>query len=52
MVWICPEERWAWGQGDNEMLLYAAKVERVAVVTSLADLEGVADALLPRVARR
>jgi uncharacterized protein with von Willebrand factor type A (vWA) domain len=52
VLWICPEERWAWGQGDSEMPLYAAKVERVATVTSLADLEGLADALLPRSARR
>jgi uncharacterized protein with von Willebrand factor type A (vWA) domain len=47
VVWICPEERWAWGQGDSEMPLYAARVERVAVVTSLAELEQAADALLP-----
>ncbi|HEX9287893.1 MAG TPA: VWA domain-containing protein [Anaeromyxobacteraceae bacterium] len=51
VVWICPEERWAWGQGDSEMPLYASKVERVATVTTLAELEGVADALLPRRAR-
>lgn len=48
VVWICPEERWAWGSGDSEMPLYAACVERVAVVTRLADLEEVADALVPR----
>ena len=47
-VWICPEERWAWGSGDSEMPLYAACVERVAVVTRLADLEEVAQALVPR----
>jgi uncharacterized protein len=48
VLWICPEERWAWGQGDSEMPLYAAHVDRVATVTSLAELEGVADALVPR----
>jgi uncharacterized protein with von Willebrand factor type A (vWA) domain len=52
VLWICPEERWAWGQGDSEMPLYAAKVERVATVTTLADLEGLAEALLPRSARK
>jgi hypothetical protein len=34
------------------MPLYAAKVERVATVTALADLEGLAEALLPRSARK
>ncbi len=52
LVWICPEERWAWGQGDSEMPLYASKVERVATVTTLAELEGAADALVPRNVRR
>ena len=51
LLWICPEERWAWGQGDSEMLLYASKVERVATVTTLAELEAVADALVPRPSR-
>jgi uncharacterized protein with von Willebrand factor type A (vWA) domain len=51
VLWICPEERWAWGQGDSEMPLYASKVDRVAVVTSLGALEEVADALVPRPAR-
>lgn len=48
VLWICPEERWAWGSGDSEMPLYAAQVDRVATVTRLSDLEEVADALLPR----
>lgn len=48
VLWICPEERWAWGQGDSEMPLYASKVDRVAVVTDLRALEEVAEALLPR----
>ncbi|HTP49856.1 MAG TPA: VWA domain-containing protein [Anaeromyxobacteraceae bacterium] len=52
LLWICPEERWAWGSGDSEMLLYAAQVDRVATVTRLSDLEEVADALLPRPGRR
>jgi uncharacterized protein with von Willebrand factor type A (vWA) domain len=51
VLWICPEERWAWGQGDSEMPLYARKVHRVAVVTDLRALEEVADELLPRSVR-
>ena len=48
VLWICPEERWAWGSGDSEMPLYASQADRVATVTRLSDLEEVADALLPR----
>ena len=48
VLWICPEERWAWGQGDSEMPAYAACADRVAIVTRLADLESVADDLVPR----
>jgi uncharacterized protein with von Willebrand factor type A (vWA) domain len=48
VLWICPEERWAWGQGDSEMPTYAACADRVAIVTRLADLEAVADELVPR----
>ena len=52
LLWICPEERWAWGSGDSEMPLYGARADRVATVTRLSDLEEVADALLPRAGRR
>jgi hypothetical protein len=52
VLWICPEERWAWGSGDSEMPLYAAHVDRVATVTRLGDLEEVAEALLPRAGSR
>ncbi len=48
VLWICPEERWAWGSGDSEMPLYAARVDRVAVATRLADLEEIAESLVPR----
>ncbi len=48
LVWICPEEHWAWGTGDSEMPLYAAQVDRVATVIRLSDLESVADQLVPR----
>ncbi len=48
LLWICPEPRQRWELGDGEMARYAACCDRVAVVTSLAELEGVAEALLPR----
>jgi uncharacterized protein with von Willebrand factor type A (vWA) domain len=48
VLWICPEPRERWGQGDSEMPTYAAHCTRVATATTLAELEGVADALLPR----
>ncbi len=51
LLWICPEERWAWGSGDSEMPAYAREADRVATVTTLADLEAVADQLVPREAR-
>ena len=52
VLWICPEERWAWGSGDSEMPLYAAQVDRVAVATRVSDLEAIAEALVPRAAAR
>jgi hypothetical protein len=52
VLWICPEERWAWGSGDSEMPLYAAQADRVAVATRVSDLEAVAEALVPRSAAR
>jgi len=51
LVWICPEERWAWGSGDSEMPAYAREADRVATVTTLADLEAVGDQLVPRAGR-
>jgi len=47
VLWICPEPRPAWGTGDSEMPLYAARCDRVAEVTTLAELEAVADVLVP-----
>jgi uncharacterized protein with von Willebrand factor type A (vWA) domain len=52
VLWICPEERWAWGSGDSEMPLYAAQVDRVATATRLSDLEEIAEALIPRAGAR
>ena len=51
LLWICPEQRSSWGFGDSEMLLYAARAHRVATVGTLAELEEVADALVPKGAR-
>lgn len=48
VLWICPEARHAWGSGDSEMLLYERHCQRVAEVTTLRELEDVADALVPR----
>ena len=48
LLWMCPEPRAAWGTGDSEMSLYAARCDRVATVATLEELEGVADELVPR----
>jgi uncharacterized protein with von Willebrand factor type A (vWA) domain len=48
LLWICPEPRARWGHGDSEMPLYAAHCDRVATVERLSDLEGLAEALVPR----
>jgi uncharacterized protein with von Willebrand factor type A (vWA) domain len=50
VLWICPEPPAAWGMGDSEMPLYAFHCDRVATVTTLDELEDVADALVPRAA--
>ncbi len=47
LIWICPEERRAWGMGDSQMPCYERSCQRVAVVQSLSDLMQVADVLLP-----
>ena len=48
LLWICPEDRSLWGTGDSEMPLYAARCDRVATATTLEELEGIAEALVPR----
>jgi uncharacterized protein len=48
VLWICPEARVGWGTGDSEMPLYASRCDRVAEVTTLTELEGIAEALVPR----
>ena len=48
LLWICPEDRAAWGLGDSEMPVYAARCDRVATAATLEELEGIAEALVPR----
>ena len=48
LIWICPEERYAFGTGDSEMLLYARVCHQVATVQTLDDLEKIAEVLVPR----
>jgi uncharacterized protein with von Willebrand factor type A (vWA) domain len=48
LLWICPEDRLTWGSGDSEMPRYAARCHRVATATTLEELEGIAEALVPR----
>jgi uncharacterized protein len=47
VIWICPEDRRGWGFGDSEMDLYAQVCDQVVVVQSLADLDRLADQLVP-----
>jgi uncharacterized protein with von Willebrand factor type A (vWA) domain len=48
LLWICPEERATWGTGDSEMPSYAARCHRVATASTLEELEGIAEQLVPR----
>lgn len=47
LLWICPEDRRSWGFGDSEMHTYAKLCHQAVVVQSLADLERLADQLVP-----
>ena len=47
LLWICSEDKRAWGFGDSEMPAYAKHCHQVVTVQSLADLARVADQLLP-----
>ncbi len=47
VLWLCPEDRGAWGFGDSEMPLYARHCHRTLSVKSLDDLARAADDLLP-----
>jgi uncharacterized protein with von Willebrand factor type A (vWA) domain len=47
LLWLCPEDRGAWGFGDSEMPLYARHCHRVEPVRSLEDLGRIAEQILP-----
>jgi uncharacterized protein with von Willebrand factor type A (vWA) domain len=47
LIWLCPEDKSAWGFGDSEMPLYARQCHRVESVRSLDDLTRVAAELMP-----
>lgn len=47
LIWITPEDRRSWGFGDSEMHTYSRAVHQTVVVQSLADLERLADQLVP-----
>jgi hypothetical protein len=48
VLWICPEEKYAFGTGDSEMLLYSRQCDAVVTVQTLEDLEQVGELLVPR----
>jgi uncharacterized protein with von Willebrand factor type A (vWA) domain len=48
VLWICPEEPYAFGTGDSEMLLYRRECDAVVTVQTLEDLEQVGELLVPR----
>ncbi len=47
LLWICPEDKRAWGFGDSEMPAYARHCHQVVTVQSLTDLTRVAEQLVP-----
>ncbi len=48
LLWLCPEPRGQWTQGDSAMLRYAPKCTAVYEVRCLADLERAARGLVAR----
>jgi len=48
LVWLCPEARGKWTEGDSAMLRYAPKCTAVYEVTCAADLERAARAMVSR----
>jgi len=46
LLWLCPEPRGQWGQGDSAMTRYAPRCTAVYEVRCAADLENAARALL------
>jgi uncharacterized protein with von Willebrand factor type A (vWA) domain len=51
LLWLCPEPRGQWGQGDSAMALYARQCTAVYEVRCAADLERAARALVSRARR-
>ena len=47
IVWLCPEEQHSWGFGDSEMHTYSQHVHQTVVVQSVADLDKVAEQIVP-----
>jgi uncharacterized protein with von Willebrand factor type A (vWA) domain len=48
LLWLCPEPRGTWGQGDSAMTVYAPKCTAVYEVRCAADLEQAARRLIAR----
>jgi uncharacterized protein with von Willebrand factor type A (vWA) domain len=48
VIWLCPEPRSRWGEGDSAMPDYTAEVTQALVVASGADLERAARELVVR----
>jgi uncharacterized protein with von Willebrand factor type A (vWA) domain len=48
LVWLCPEPRSEWGQGDSAMAVYAPQCTAVYEVACAADLERAARVLVAR----
>jgi uncharacterized protein with von Willebrand factor type A (vWA) domain len=47
VVWICTEPKSSWGFGDSQMQSYARACSQVVTVQTLADLEKIANELVP-----
>jgi uncharacterized protein with von Willebrand factor type A (vWA) domain len=48
LLWLCPEPRREWGQGDSAMAVYVPRCTAVYEVSCAADLEHVARVLVAR----
>ncbi|MBR2979538.1 MAG: VWA domain-containing protein [Myxococcaceae bacterium] len=48
LLWITPEPKSRWAESDCELWRYEKRCTRVATVACLADLEALADLLVPR----
>jgi uncharacterized protein with von Willebrand factor type A (vWA) domain len=52
ILWLCPEPRGSWGQGDSSMRIYAAEVNEVLEAGTADGLERAARALVRRTRSR